>query len=123
MFTALLAPRRFDSPAEESFYRAARRVGLYLRPQREIGPYRVDFTHSRGLLRMKRFVVEIDGHDYHHASREQVRRDYERERYLEARGWQVVRFTGSEVYRAADKCVARLEEIAAAAPYKVFGIW
>lgn len=114
---------QFDSPAEADFYHAARRAGLRLRCQRQIGPYRADFVYTCGLLRRKRFVIEIDGHDYHHASRGQVRRDYERERYLEANGWQVVRFTGSEIARNADRCAIRFAIIATVAPYKLFGLW
>jgi very-short-patch-repair endonuclease len=122
MLNILFPPRQFSSPVEQSFYHAARAAGLSLRCQTAIGPYFADFTHSRGWLRRKRFVIEIDGHQYHHTSKQQVQADYRRERYLEAHGWQVVRFTGSEVYRNAADCVRRFEEIADAAPYRL-GWW
>lgn len=62
-----------------------------------IGPYKVDFTY--GIC-----VVELDGHEYH-KTKEQRDYDYKRERYLQRCGHIVIRFTGTEVFLDARKCV------------------
>ncbi len=56
-------------------------------------------------------VVEVDGHEFHERTKFQAARDRQRDRAMIAEGFRVVRFTGQEVYRAAEQCaqeVARL---------------
>jgi hypothetical protein len=70
--------------------------------------YRLDFlasatatgpTVSGGTQRIcVPFDVECDGHDFHERSKEQARRDKARDRALQATGYTVLRFTGSEIY-------------------------
>ena len=69
-----------------------------LEPKIQIGPYVVDFLYD------KKFVIEIDGHEYH-KSKEQRFSDYNRERYLMKLGYFVIRFMATEVFIDADKCV------------------
>src|SRR5205807_7453561 len=45
-----------------------------------------------------KFIVEIDGHDFHERTKEQAQRDKSRDRYLNQSGFTVFRFTGSEVF-------------------------
>ena len=56
--------------------------------------------------------IEIDSHIWHEKTKEQARKDKERERYLVGRGWQLLRFTGSEVFNDAPKCVRETVEVA-----------
>lgn len=49
--------------------------------------------------------VEIDGHQWHEKTKAQAQRDKERERFLVAHGWKILRFTGSEVFNNPRKCV------------------
>lgn len=75
-------------------------------PQAKIPPYRVDFllifkSRHCSLLKM---VIECDGHDFHERTKEQARRDRARDRNLAALGYQVVRFTGSEIHQDAQRC-------------------
>jgi very-short-patch-repair endonuclease len=97
----------FKSPMEDLFWaacqRANKRASAAMVRQYPVGRYRLDFAFPDVKL-----GVEIDGHDYHHASKEQVRRDYERQRRLMAQGWTILRYTGSEVYRGADACAAEV---------------
>jgi len=72
-------------------------------PQKQIGPYRVDFLVD------SRLIVEIDGYLYHRASRQQVINDYKRDRYLTAQGYAVMRFSGYEVWDDAWACVAEVK--------------
>lgn len=49
-------------------------------------------------------AIEIDGHDWHERTKEQAQKDKERERYLLRNGYNVIRFTGTEVYTKPDDC-------------------
>jgi hypothetical protein len=51
-------------------------------------------------------AVECDGHDFHERTKEQAKRDRKRDRDLQARGFRVLRFTGSEIFRDAMACAA-----------------
>jgi hypothetical protein len=85
-----------------------------------LGPegYRIDFafvgrrTEPGGTDGpIVRLGVELDGHDFHERTKEQASRDKRRDRILTAKGWTMLRFTGSDVYRDP---AAVLEEIRAA---------
>ncbi len=61
--------------------------------------YRLDiavFVTLEGKL-LQKIVVECDGHDFHERTKDQARRDRSRDRDLQAEGWRVLRFTGSEI--------------------------
>ncbi|HEX2671200.1 MAG TPA: DUF559 domain-containing protein [Polyangiaceae bacterium] len=74
--------------------------------------FRLDFAiinAGEGLF----LAVEVDGHQWHEATPHQVQSDKSRDRKLTAAGWQVLRFTGSEVYRNAPACVREVRELIA----------
>lgn len=71
-------------------------------PQWTQGRFRFDFAV---LGRDKKIAVEIDGHAFHERTQEQAFRDKSRDRILQAEGWLVFRFTGSEAHRDPDRCV------------------
>lgn len=56
-------------------------------------------------VEMQLLGIEIDGHIWHEKTKEQVRRDKERERFLVSQGWKLLRFTGSEVFVDVHKSV------------------
>ena len=123
--------RLIESPVEQLFYiewrfrQLDQELAWELRPQercKETGKYRIDFAvsldekffidekyHSastESLLKSPPLIgIEIDGHDWHEKTKEQVQYHKERERFLIANGWKLIRFTGSEVYRDPAKCV------------------
>jgi very-short-patch-repair endonuclease len=77
--------------------------------QAKVGEYRTDF-----LITMKggqRIIVECDGHDYHERTKEQARRDKSRDRWFVAQNIRVLRFTGSEIYRDTENCVAEIANL------------
>lgn len=53
---------------------------------------------------LAQLVVELDGHEFHERTKEQAEKDKRRDRELVAEGYQVIRFTGSEVWRDPFKC-------------------
>jgi very-short-patch-repair endonuclease len=67
--------------------------------------YRVDFalTDVPGVPLLN-VVIELDGHDYH-STQVQRNNDTARDRRLMRAGWQVVRFTGSQINRDCAGCV------------------
>lgn len=60
--------------------------------------YRADMAVI-GALAKKRFVIELDGHDFHERTKEQASRDKRRDRAMSLAGWTILRFTGSEVVK------------------------
>jgi len=81
----LATERMLESPIEEKFWNALK-LEHFITPQKKIGRYRVDFA-----IEHLRIAIELDGHDYH-SSKEQLAHDAKRERYLQARGWRIVRY-------------------------------
>jgi len=65
-------------------------------PQAQIGEYRVDFLVS---FFSEKFIIECDGHDFHEKTKEQAGRDKKRDRRLQASGFKVFRFAGSEIWK------------------------
>lgn len=49
-------------------------------------------------------VVECDGHDFHQKTKKQVEHDNERELEIQMSGYDVVRFSGSQIYNNPFKC-------------------
>ena len=58
-----------------------------------------------------KIIVECDGHEFHQKSKQQVEKDNQRERDLKKLGYEVVRFSGSEIFKDAEKCVEDLLDI------------
>lgn len=91
---------------------------LSIQPQADLGDYRVDFllTIQRYDIRTTRYkqeslklysvplIIECDGHEYHEKTKEQARRDKERDRTLQSLGFPVFRFTGSEIWSNSLRC-------------------
>lgn len=101
---------------------------LIIESQVRIEPYRVDFVLSawtygqvwngrdkweRGEPRWRKLVIECDGHDFHERTKEQAARDRSRDRALSNQGYDVFRFTGSEIWRDPWGCADQVYEWAA----------
>ncbi len=72
-------------------------------------PYRLDFAMLCG---GEKFAIDADGHEFHAATKAQVRHDKQRDRALTLAGWKVLRFTGSEIYADPDGVVRQLHRAA-----------
>lgn len=70
-------------------------------------PYTPDFA-LRARSDEPPLIIELDGHDFHQKTREQVEHDKRRDRWFAAKGLHVLRFTGSEVWRDASAVVAEI---------------
>lgn len=67
--------------------------------------FRVDF-----ILKDARLIIELDGHAYH-STKEQLEKDAIRQRYLTRAGYSVIRFTGREITKNVQGCVAEVRQI------------
>lgn len=66
----------------------------------------------------KGVIVEFDGHDFHERTKEQAEHDKKRDRKLTSLGYQILRFTGREVWRDPMACAMEAIELAASAELK-----
>lgn len=97
--------RLCESPIELEFFIHGFHSIRGLIPQWVIGPYRADFA-----IPSKKIAIEIDGHEYH-KSKHQRTSDAKRERCMQAKGWKVIRFTGSEIFRNVSACIESVKDI------------
>jgi very-short-patch-repair endonuclease len=84
------------SPAEEKLWqhlRAHQMGDVHFRNQHAIGNYIVDFCAPR-----KKLIIELDGSQH----LEQQEYDEERTKYLETRGYRVLRFWNNDVLNDMD---------------------
>lgn len=117
----------FDSPLEAVFdmwWQAMSRMnhidhGITLVPQKAVEVngrrYRLDFsvepTFDYMRVRAEYGVVwpligvELDGHDYHERTREQVIQRNERDRDLQSAGWLILHYSGSELVKDPYACL------------------
>lgn len=96
---------------EWKFGKFDERFGVRLIPQKHIetekGKYKVDFNISP-LDSSDPYInvaIEIDGHDFHEKTKQQVAKDKKRDRSLIRAGLTVLRFSGSEVFYSPRSCI------------------
>ena len=112
------------SPIEQIFLmewcyaKVEHRYGVKLQPQRPIstpaGEFFLDYVVTSADPNSPSFAVaiELDGHEFHEKTKEQVIRDNRRERAILQAGVKerltVLRFSGSEVFRNCKGCIAEV---------------
>ena len=74
------------------------------------GNYIVDFMVLDRTYRPL-IAIEIDGHDFHEKTKEQVRKDKKRERFISKNVTYFLRFSGSEVFRNPERSVNEVIEL------------
>lgn len=79
--------------------------------------YRLDFAIPEFSI-----GIELDGHEFHEKTKEQVTYRNQRDRHLQAAGWTVFHFSGSELYRDQVAVVTAVREVAVARWRKSQGI-
>lgn len=118
-----------ESPIEKIFYIAFKYVVffsdysfIYLLPQEEIRvgkkKYRVDFLFSSEEMESPNYktnknynlVIECDGHDFHEKTKEQVAKGNDRDYDLKSVGYDVIHFSGSQIYNDPIGCAEKTFE-------------
>lgn len=51
-----------------------------------------------------KLIIECDGYEFHQKTRQQVQKDNEREYDLKMAGYEILRFSGSQIYNEPLKC-------------------
>lgn len=123
-----LALEGFDSPLEAAFFAwwivVDERGGhidmdLHTHVRVEVGGqvYRPDFTFApkrpgefASLRAFPRVAIELDGHEFHEKTKEQVAYRNKRDRDLQSEGWLVLHVSGSEFNRDPLKVVQELRQ-------------
>lgn len=95
-------------------------VDMEINHQQEVGKYRVDFmiyafafNHKKdGELPQiditKELAIECDGHDFHEKTKEQVKKNNERDYFLKSNGIDILHFSGSEIYNDPIECANKV---------------
>lgn len=92
-----------ESPIEAVFWvwwntielRDFKQFACHLEPQHHVAGYRLDFAIPEAFI-----AIELDGHDFHERTKEQVESRNARDRDLQSLGWMVFHFSGSELLRS-----------------------
>lgn len=75
--------------------------------QMKFGRYRVDFAikikWNDGSISL--YAIELDGHEFHEKTKEQVMKGNVRDRFFISKGITILHFSGSEVYNNPDGCI------------------
>jgi len=103
-------PRPFDSWFEIDVFLLVTDLGHRVLPQSRIGNYRVDLLLPDFVQPV---VIECDGERYHRGER--ADRDRAREKYLQERGFQIVRFSYTTFKAKPDSIKHGLSEILSSA--------
>lgn len=92
-----------ESPIEQLLW-VAMPLGLRIaaKAQYRIGKYRADFAFPEVSL-----AIECDGHEFH-KSKGQRTHDAKRDRFFKTEGWQVLRFTGTEIHEDPEACASEI---------------
>jgi len=75
--------------------------GLQIMSQIKIGKYIVDFLigyKNRYDKPQNQVIVECDGHIWHERTKEERKKEKERDRFLTSEGYKILHFTGSEIF-------------------------
>jgi len=105
LITKILTKRKIHitrSPLEDTLKRALEIRKIHFVTQEKIGKYRVDFFFPQG-----RLVVEVDGKEYH-STEEQRLKDFDRQCEIMRRGYALLRFRGTDVYKDVEGCVDKI---------------
>ncbi len=97
--------RKEMTEAEAIFWQYARSCGLSEKCRRQyiIGDFIVDF-----FFRQSKVIIEIDGE--YHATGEQKEADLTRQKWLEARGYTILRFTNEQIIKEIEYVITTIRE-------------
>ena len=132
MITNFYVPDECKSPIEQLFYYAYSILdfenegdivpSLFLMPQEEIHAngktYYADFVFDSDYLKEDgnipenalKLVIECDGHEFHEKTKEQVKRGNERDYNLKIAGYDILHFSGSQIYNEPMTCAKKVYE-------------
>jgi len=92
---------------EEKFYKEALKPAkLDVKSQYPVGPYKLDFALIHG---DRKLDIEVDGERWHKdAAGNRLEKDIDRNIYVKAQGWDVMRFWVYELKEDMEKCLMKI---------------
>jgi very-short-patch-repair endonuclease len=95
--------RKKMTVAEQALWEQLRsnKLGVHFRRQHVIGMYIADFVSLKNHL-----IIEVDGE--YHSTPEQLLLDAERTRYLQGKGFRVIRFNNQEIQTDIDSVMSKI---------------
>ncbi|AZA12354.1 hypothetical protein CGERO_10355 [Corynebacterium gerontici] len=96
------SPIGCDSNTERRFFAALANLGVELRHNKPIGPYRFDAVCEKAKL-----IIEIDGYDYH-SGEEVFKADRWKGNAAQLHGYRVLRYSASCIDTEFDTCVEQV---------------
>lgn len=78
--------------------------------------YRVDFFipvvyYFKDKKIYRNLIIECDGYEFHQKTKQQVEKDNIRSRDLQKQGYEIIRFSGTEIYHKTYKCACEIRNI------------
>lgn len=109
IFLEVFCPAALEHGYEVAKESAAPHSVIIIKTQYWIDRYRADFLiRYRFYDEIYEAVVECDGHQFHEKTKAQALRDRRRDRHLQQAGFEVFRFTGSEINGSPRLCAAEV---------------
>lgn len=107
---------------QEFVFEAIPFMDIYLAPQHKIQTknknYRVDFLLSEkashdycnefDVSKHYGLVIECDGHEFHEKTKEQVKNNNQRDIDIKMKGYGILHFSGSQIYKDPFKCATEI---------------
>lgn len=89
------------------------KYNITFKQQAVVDKYRVDFLITYHPIHGEdhKIIVECDGHDFHEKTKEQAKKDKERDRYFTKNGYKILRYSGSELCEEPLKVFLDVSEI------------
>jgi very-short-patch-repair endonuclease len=91
-----------ESPIERRLYKGLINNQLYPVPQYPVGRYRIDLAFPYQMI-----AIECDGKAYHSTPKQKAH-DRKKDKFLQSKGWTVLRFTGSRIHRDLSGVVRKI---------------
>ena len=100
---------KIESPIEQIFITAFelyimfnKKKDIVLFSQKEIKANGKKYVNNFNTKR--KIIIECDGYEFHQKTKEQVQKDNEREYNLKMEGYEILRFSGTQIYNNPFKC-------------------
>lgn len=66
--------------------------------------FNISFIYKEKEIDDLKLIIECDGHEFHEKTKEQVIKNNQRDRDLQNKGYEILHFSGSEIYKDILQC-------------------
>lgn len=104
----IIVRARFKDPDDTTFFFTSLIIKSFADP---INGYIPDFVVENTCFDYYKFVIEIDGHQWHEKTKEQALNDRKKDRAYLKNNIIPIRFTGAEVFHEPEACIRETLEV------------